>query len=115
MALRSLAVCHMINPHHNICSADADPDTKEYVDVSDSDRNPVHYESIAFKVGEPMAVSHKVTDTADDFKLVENDAYSTAKDTSDEYMIENILRHHPRSILMLCSYIIAVISYYFTH
>lgn len=90
MALRSLAVRHMINPHHNICSADADPDTEEYVDVSNSDRNPVHYESIPFKVGEPMAVSHKVTDTANDFKLVENDAYSTAKDTSDEYVIENI-------------------------
>ena len=36
---------------------------------TDSDRNPSHYESTQFKVGEPMAVSHKVTDTVDDYNL----------------------------------------------
>ena len=75
-----------------ICSADADLDTdQEYVNVSNSDHNPSHYESIQFKVGEPMAVSHKVTDTVDDYNLVENDAYSIAKDKSDEYVIENTI------------------------
>jgi hypothetical protein len=75
----------MINPHHNTCSVDADPDTEEPVDVSNSNRNPVHYESLPLKVGEPMAVSHKVAadlvHTVDDCKLVENEAYSImAKD-----------------------------------
>ena len=71
-----------------ICSADADLNhsTEVYVNVSNSDYNPLHYES---KVGEPMAVSHKVTDTVDDYYLVKNDAYSIAKDKSDEYVIEN--------------------------
>ena len=36
-----------------------------------------------------MAVSHKVTDTVDDYNVVENDAYSIAKDKSDEHVIEN--------------------------
>jgi hypothetical protein len=84
----------MINPHHNTCSVDADPDIEEPVDVSNSDRN---HESIPLKVGEPMAVSHKVAadlvHTVDDCKLVENNAYSMEKDKSDdtgEYVIENI-------------------------
>lgn len=100
MYTKSLAVySHMINPHHNTCSADADPNTEEYVDVSNSDHDPVQYECIPgpLKVGEPMAVSHKVAadlvHTVDDCTLVENEGCSMAKDKNDdtgEYMIENI-------------------------